>query len=140
MSASLKIGVAGLGTVGAGTVELLQKHGDMLSQRAGRKLEVTAVSARDASKDRGVDLSGITWYDDAVALAGDKDIDVVVELIGGEDGIAKALTDASIDNGKHVVTANKAMIAHHGTALAEAAEAHALMERAGHAGKIVLTT
>jgi len=123
MTDPLKIGIAGLGTVGAGTVEALRKHVELLSERAGRSLEITAVSARDKSKDRGVDLSAVTWHDDAVVLAGDENVDVVVELIGGEDGIAKAVCETAINNAKHVVTANKAMIAHHGTVLAEAAEA-----------------
>ena len=84
---------------------------------------MTAVSARDRSKDRGVDLSGFNWHDDPVGLASDDIVDVVAELIGGEDGPAKDLVEAAINNGKHVVTANKALIAHHGTALAKSAEA-----------------
>jgi homoserine dehydrogenase len=118
----LHIAVAGLGTVGAGTLKLLQSHGEMLRQRCGRPIVVTAVSARDKGRDRGVDLGGIEWHDDAVAMAAGSGADVVVELIGGADGVAKAVCEAAIASGKHVVTANKALLAHHGTALALAAE------------------
>ena len=123
MNESLRVGVAGLGTVGAGTVKLLQTHRDLLAVRCGRSIEVVAVSARDRKRDRGVALDGLRWFDDALALAREPEIDVVVELIGGSDGPAKALVEAAIAAGKHVVTANKALIAHHGTALARAAEA-----------------
>ncbi len=122
MSERLRIGVAGLGTVGSGVVKLLSKHRRLLAQRAGRGLELVAVSARDKSKDRGVDLSAARWHDQALALAGDAEVDVVVELIGGADGIAKDLVEAALAAGKPVVTANKALIAHHGTELAAAAE------------------
>jgi homoserine dehydrogenase len=123
MSGALRIGIAGLGTVGAGTLRLLQEHGDLLAHRCGRALQIAAVSARERKRDRGVDLSKLRWCDDALALAGDPEIDVVVELIGGSDGIAKRLIETAIANRKHVVTANKALLAHHGTALARAAEA-----------------
>src|SRR5690606_15418734 len=123
MSKPLKVGVAGLGTVGASTVKLLQQHADLLSQRCGRPIRVTAVSARDQGKARGSDLTGITWHADALALAHDPEIEVVAELIGGADGVAKSLVEAAIGAGKQVVTANKALLAHHGTALARAAEA-----------------
>jgi len=123
MNGPLRIGIAGLGTVGAGTVKLLQAHGELLAQRCGRRLEVAAVSAREQGRDRGVDLSAIKWYADALALAKDPSVDVVVELIGGSDGVAKRLVEAALGGGKHVVTANKALLAHHGTALARAAEA-----------------
>ena len=123
MNGALRIGIAGLGTVGAGTLRLLQEHRDILAQRCGRPLTVGAVSARERKRDRGVDVSQLRWCDDALALAGDPEIDVVVELIGGSDGIAKRLIETAIANRKHVVTANKALLAHHGTALARAAEA-----------------
>lgn len=123
MNLPLNVGVAGLGTVGAGTVQLLQKHGESLALRCGRPIRVAAVSARDRARDRGVDLTGITWHDDPIAIARDPGIDVAVELMGGSDGIAKAFVEAAIDAGKHVVTANKALLAHHGTALARVAEA-----------------
>jgi homoserine dehydrogenase len=124
MSGALRIGIAGLGTVGTGTLRLLQEHRDILAQRCGRSITVSAVSARERKRDRGVDLSTLRWCDDALALASDPEIDVVVELIGGSDGIAKRLIEAAIANRKHVVTANKALLAHHGTALARAAEAN----------------
>ena len=127
MAGALRIGIAGLGTVGAGTLRLLGEHGDMLAQRCGRPIAVGAVSARERKRDRGVDVSKLRWCDDALALAGDPEIDVVVELIGGSDGIAKRLIEAAIANHKHVVTANKALLAHHGTALARAAEAAGVM-------------
>ena len=122
MTQLLRIGIAGLGTVGAGVVKLLATHRDQLAARAGRPLVVSAVSARDKSKDRGVDLDGLDWYDDARDLAAADNVDVVVELIGGEDGIAKDLVEAALGGGKSVVTANKALLAHHGTALARLAE------------------
>ncbi len=122
MSETLRIGVAGLGTVGAGTLQLLQTHYDMIAQRGGRPVLVTAVAARDRRKDRGVDLSGVRWFEDPVALARDPGIDVLIELIGGADGPAKDAVEAALASGKHVITANKAMIAHHGTELARAAE------------------
>ncbi len=123
MNGALRIGIAGLGTVGAGTLRLLQEHRDVLAQRCGRSITVGAVSARERKRDRGVDVSKLRWCDDALALAGDPEIDVVVELIGGSDGIAKRLLETAIANRKHVVTANKALLAHHGTALARTAEA-----------------
>jgi homoserine dehydrogenase len=118
----LKIAIAGLGTVGAGTLALLAAHGDLLARRCARRVEVRMISARDRDRDRGVDLSGFEWCDSALALA-EADVDVVVELIGGEDGVALDLVRAALARGKHVVTANKALIAHHGGELARAAEA-----------------
>ena len=123
MNGALRIGIAGLGTVGVGTLRLLQEHGDILAQRCGRPIAVGAVSARARKRDRGIDVSKLRWCDDALALAGDPEIDVVVELIGGSDGVAKQLIETAIANRKHVVTANTALLAHHGTALARAAEA-----------------
>ena len=120
--APLRLGIAGLGTVGVGVVKIIQVHGDLLARRAGRPVKIMAVSARDANKDRGVDLSGYAWVDNALALAGRADIDVIVELIGGSDGTAKELVERSLATGKHVVTANKALLAHHGAALAQLAE------------------
>lgn len=122
MASPLKIGIAGLGTVGAGVVRMLERRRDEIAARIGRPVEVVAVSARDRSRNRDCDLSGMRWYDDAVALARDPDIDVFVELIGGHDGIAKAAVEAAIAAGHDVVTANKALLAHHGLALARAAE------------------
>ena len=123
MAEPLRIALAGLGTVGAGVIRLLDTNRDLLSARAGRALEVVAVSARDHSRDRGVDLSSYAWEDDMTALAVRDDVDVVVELVGGSDGPALTLARNTMAAGKGFVTANKAMIAHHGLALAESAEA-----------------
>ena len=114
--------MAGLGTVGAGTLRLLQDNAGTIAARAGRALQVTAVSARDRGRDRGLDLSGVQWFDDPVALARDAEADVVVELIGGSEDPAKLLVETALRAGRHVVTANKALLAHHGTALAGLAE------------------
>jgi homoserine dehydrogenase len=117
---------------------LVQTHGAALAAKAGRPVEISAVSARSRGIDRGVDLSGYGWEDDATRLAARGDVDCVVEVIGGSDGPAKALVSEALAAGKHVVTANKALIAHHGQELAEAAEAAgvALRFEAGVAGGI----
>ncbi len=122
MSRPLSVGVAGLGTVGAGVLRLLRDNADIVAARAGRPVAVTAVSARDRGRDRGVSTTGLRWYDDPVALAADPAVDVVVELIGGSDGPAHALVQAALRAGKPVVTANKALLAVHGAELAERAE------------------
>ena len=122
MTHPLSVAVAGLGTVGGGVLKLLRDNADIITARAGRPIAVTAVSARDRTRDRGVSLAGLRWYDDPVALAADPAVDVVVELIGGSDGPARALVQAAIAAGKPVVTANKALLAVHGAALAAAAE------------------
>jgi homoserine dehydrogenase len=124
--APLRIAIAGLGTVGAAVMRLLRDNRDIIAARAGRAIDVAAVSARNRDRDRGVDLSGIAWSDDPVALADFGSIDVVVELIGGEDGPAKALVERALANRKPVVTANKALLAHHGLALARRAESAGL--------------
>ena len=121
MKAPLRIAIAGLGTVGGGVVKALQARAHDLAERAERRLEVIAVSARDPEKPRAADISRVPWSSDAVALA-HSDADVVVELIGGEEGVARALIEASLEAGKHVVTANKALLAHHGARLARMAE------------------
>ena len=121
--APLRLGIAGLGTVGAGVLKIVRRHGALLAARAGRPVEVVAVSARSRDKDRGVPIAAYAWEDDPVALARRDDVDVLVELMGGTDGPAKAATEAAIAAGKDVVTANKAMLAVHGHALAGAAEA-----------------
>jgi homoserine dehydrogenase len=126
VKAPLKIAVAGLGTVGAGTLKLLQQQAELLAARAGRRLVVAAVSARDRRRDRGVELSAVRWYEDAAAMAADPEIDVVVELIGGEGGIARRVVETALAHGKHVVTANKALMAHAGTELAALAEGRGL--------------
>lgn len=122
MSEALRVAVAGLGTVGAETVRLLAKRRDVIASHAGRPVEVVAVSARSKSKDRGIDLSGIDWADDPLTLATRDDVDVVCELIGGSDGLAKTLVETAMASGKSVVTANKALLAHHGSDLALKAE------------------
>ncbi len=123
MTAPLRLGLAGLGTVGTGVVQILQRHADLIAARAGRPIVITAVSARDRTRNRDADLSRFAWESDPVALAARDDIDVLVEVMGGHDGPAKAATEAAIAAGKDVVTANKALLAHHGHALALAAEA-----------------
>ncbi|HUN40705.1 MAG TPA: homoserine dehydrogenase [Acetobacteraceae bacterium] len=122
MTHPISVAIAGLGTVGGGVLKLLRDNADVIAARAGRPIAVTAISARDRTKDRGVALSGLRWYEDPVALAADPSVDVVVELIGGSEGPARALAEAAIAAGKPLVTANKAMLAVHGAALAAAAE------------------
>ena len=122
MAEPLRIALAGLGTVGAGVIRLIAANGELIARRAGRPIAITAVSARDRTKDRGVDISAFAWEDDMTAMAAREDVDVVVELVGGSDGPALTLACNALAAGKALVTANKAMIAHHGLALAEAAE------------------
>lgn len=122
MSDPLRLGIAGLGTVGIGVVRIIRQQAALLEARTGRKITISAVSARSKGKDRGLSLSGYAWEDDPVALATRDDVDVFVELMGGEDGPAKDATEAALKAGKDVVTANKAMLAINGQALAELAE------------------
>lgn len=122
----LRVGLAGLGTVGARVAQLLVERADLLAERAQRPIVLTAISARDKTRARGLDLSHLPWCQDPVELARRADVDVVVELIGGAEGPARALVSEALSRGKHVVTANKALIAHHGKALAGAAEAKGL--------------
>lgn len=129
MTAPLRLGIAGLGTVGVGVVRILRKQAALLSARTGREITISAVSARDASRDRGVNLSPYAWEADPVALAIRPDVDVFVELMGGSEGAAREATEAALDAGKDVVTANKALLAIHGQALAEQAEAAGRMIR-----------
>ena len=119
----LRIGLAGLGTVGIGVVKIVQRHADLIAARTGRRVVISAVSARDRQKNRDADLSGYAWETDPVALARRPDVDVFVEVMGGHEGPARLATEAAIAAGKDVVTANKALLAHHGHALALAAEA-----------------
>jgi homoserine dehydrogenase len=119
----VKIAIAGLGTVGAGVVKLLRANAELIEARVGRPVVVTAVSARDRGRDRGIALDGIAWFDDPARMAREADADIFAELIGGEGGTALAACQAAIARGLNVVTANKAMLARHGTALAAAAEA-----------------
>ncbi|MDG2284584.1 MAG: homoserine dehydrogenase, partial [Alphaproteobacteria bacterium] len=124
MSEVIRVAIAGLGTVGAETVRVLRGNAELLAIRAGRPIDVVAVSARDRSKDRGVDLTGVHWCDNAADLSDRDDVDVVVELIGGSEGIAKDVVERALGSGKSVVTANKALVAHHGGALGATAEAN----------------
>jgi homoserine dehydrogenase len=123
MSEALRVAVAGLGTVGAETVRLLSAQRDLLALRCGRSVTVTAVSARDKSRDRGIPMDGIAWFNDPVSMAREAPADIVLELIGGSEGVAREVCTAAIAAGRHVVTANKALIAIHGAALGSAAEA-----------------
>jgi len=116
-----RIGVAGLGTVGGGLLQFLAERPAFAP--AGDQAVVTAVSARSKSRPRTVDISGLAWFDDPVALAASPDIDIFVELVGGSDGPAKAAVETALKAGKPVVTANKALIAEHGSELAALAEA-----------------
>jgi homoserine dehydrogenase len=122
MNAPLRLGVAGLGTVGVALVRLLERHGNDLAVRCGRPISLEAVSAKTRKKDRGIDLERARWFDDPIALASDQGVDLFVELIGGSDGVAHAAVKAALSAGKHVVTANKALLAEHGVALARTAE------------------
>ena len=122
MTTSLRLGIAGLGTVGCGVLDILSRHGNVIAARAGREVEAVAVSGRNRAKKRGHDLSALTWHDDPVTLAADPGIDVFVELMGGEGDPAKAAVETALKSGKHVITANKALLAHHGSALARLAE------------------
>jgi homoserine dehydrogenase len=123
MSEPLRIALAGLGTVGGGVVRLIEANADLITRRAGRPIQITAISARNRGKNRGFDATRYAWEDDMVILGERSDVDVVVELVGGADGPALALARTTFEAGKALVTANKAMIAHHGIELATRAEA-----------------
>ncbi|MCJ8156376.1 homoserine dehydrogenase [Sphingomonas sp. LaA6.9] len=122
MAEPLKVALAGLGTVGSGVIRLIDANRALIERRAGRPIEIVAVSARDRGKDRGVDISRFQWVDDMTALGTESGADVVVELIGGADGPALTLARNTLKSGKAFVTANKAMIAHHGVDLARLAD------------------
>src|SRR3974390_1565640 len=122
MAAALRVGVAGLGTVGAALVAQISRQRDALTARCGRAIDVVAVCARSRGKDRGVDLKKMEWVADPVALAREPGIDVFVELIGGAGDPAKSAVEAALASGKSVVTANKALLAKHGVKLAALAE------------------
>ncbi|MFT8736356.1 MAG: homoserine dehydrogenase [Zymomonas mobilis] len=122
MVQGLRIALAGLGTVGCGVLKLLKDNADLIGRRTGRKIEVIAISARNKNRDRGIDLSGYDWVDNVVDLPKRDDIDLVIELIGGSEGPALELAQACLKKGISLITANKAMVAHHGLELAELAE------------------
>jgi homoserine dehydrogenase len=122
MGEALRVGIAGLGTVGSSVVRVLADKADELARQCGRPIEVVAVAARDRTRDRGIDISGARWFDDPADLAKADGIDVVVELVGGAEGAARTTVRSALEAGRHVVTANKALLARHGLALAELAE------------------
>ena len=122
MADALKVGIAGLGTVGASLVRIINQRARELAVTCGRAIEIRAVSARDRTRDRGIDLSDVAWYDSPEAMAADADIDVFVELVGGAEGAADRAVRAALGRGLHVVTANKALLAKHGVELAALAE------------------
>lgn len=122
MSEIMRVGIAGLGTVGAAVTRLLRRQAEALTARTGRRIVVTGVSARDQAKERGVDLSGAEFFHDPVKLAASPSIDLFVELIGGSEGPARASVETALAHGKAVVTANKALLASHGLHLAALAE------------------
>src|SRR4051794_17813961 len=124
MVAPLKVGIAGLGTVGAEVVRLIEEQGAMLSARCGRGIRVVAVTARSKAKKRNLDLRGIAWARDAITLANDPEVECFVELMGGAGEPALSAIDGALKSGKSVVTANKALIAKHGLRLAKSAEKH----------------
>ena len=122
MTTALKVGLAGLGTVGASVVRLIEQQRVALAQRCGRPIEIVAVTARSRAKNRGVDLKKIRWVKDPIALASDPGIDVFVELMGGAGDPAKRAVETALRSGKSVVTANKALLAKYGVRLASLAE------------------
>jgi homoserine dehydrogenase len=122
MADALRIGIAGLGTVGASVVRVLTETAAELRRQCGRDLVVTGVSARERNRDRGIDVATTRWFDDPVELAKSEHIDVFVELIGGAEGAPRASVKTALEAGRHVVTANKALLSRHGVALAEIAE------------------
>ena len=134
----LRVGIAGLGVVGGEVARQLSHQADHLAGVAGRPFQITVVSARSRDTDRGFDMAGIDWVDNAAVIADRDDVDIVVEMIGGEEGVALDLVTRALETGKHVITANKAMLAHHGTRLARLAEENdvALMYEAAIAGGI----
>ncbi len=122
MSDSFKIGLAGLGTVGVGVIKMLQQNADVIAARAGRSIEIISVIAGIKAKDRGVDISAYDWANSLEDMAQDQRLDAVIEMVGGSDGEIKSFVETALDNGKHIVTANKALLAHHGYDLAQRAE------------------
>ena len=122
MTKPLRLGIAGLGTVGVGVIKIIQNKLSLLKARTGKQILISAVTAKSKTKDRGIDLSSYQWERDPVSLANREDIDVFIELIGGHEGAAKEAVEIAISKGKNVVTANKALLAHHGHELALKAE------------------
>jgi len=127
MENALRIGIAGLGTVGTSLVRLLEERKSLLANICGRPIEIVAVTARDRTRDRGVDLTDFQWFDDPVKMASDAPVDVMVELMGGADDPALSTVETALRAGRHVVTANKALLARHGVELARLAEEHGVL-------------
>ncbi len=123
MNSPLRVAIAGLGTVGSSVVQLIEQQQSLLQQRCHRAIKIVAVSARQRATKRVVSIQPYQWYDNPVAMASEAEADVIVELIGGAEGVAKSVCEAALNAGKHLVTANKALLAHHGVALATLAEA-----------------
>ena len=126
MVAPLKAGLAGLGTVGSAVVRLVEQQRDLIAARCGRPIEIVAATARSPDKTRDLGKAKLRWVADPVTLAADRDIDVFVELMGGEGDPAKRAVETALAAGKSVVTANKALLAKHGVALAALAEKHGM--------------
>ncbi|MGL4325496.1 MAG: homoserine dehydrogenase [Beijerinckiaceae bacterium] len=138
MTRPLRLGIAGLGTVGTSVAQIIARRANALAATAGRPIRIVAISARSKGKDRGFSTDGMVWFDDPVALATSAEVDCVVELMGGDEGAARATVEAALDAGKHVITANKALLAKHGLQLAQRAEANGagLLFEASSAGGI----
>ena len=126
MQDSIRVGIAGLGTVGSGVAKILLSNGHLIQSRCSRKIELTAISSKSKSKKRGFPVEKFHWEENLINLARRDDIDIFVELIGGEGNPAKEAIEAALNNGKHVVTANKALMAKHGHQLAKLAENNGL--------------
>jgi homoserine dehydrogenase len=120
----IRVGVAGLGTVGSALVSQIGEQRELLAARCGRSIDVVAVCARSRAKKRGLDLKSVKWFSDPQALAREPGIDVFVELMGGAGDPAMSAVAAALSSGKSVVTANKALLARHGVKLAALAEKH----------------
>jgi homoserine dehydrogenase len=116
------VGLVGLGTVGVGVVRMLEQNANIIEQRAGRPIKIISVTASSKDKDRGVDLSAYDWADDVQTMIDDTRLDAIVEMVGGSEGFAKNLVEGALKSGKHIVTANKALLAEHGVNLAQLAE------------------
>ncbi|TVR12065.1 MAG: homoserine dehydrogenase [Salinarimonadaceae bacterium] len=143
MTEILRVGIAGLGTVGASAARIVGRNQNAIDARAGRPVRIVAVSSRDRTRDRGIPLDGFVWHDDPLALASSDEVDCVVELIGGDEGPARATVERALESGKHVVTANKALLAKHGAALAAKAESaglHLAFEAAAAGGIPIVKT
>ena len=127
MARTINIAIAGLGTVGAETYRIITEESDFLKARSSANFNVVAVSAKSKDKKRDVDLTGVEWIADCRDIADIDNIDVVIELVGGSEGVAKELVEKAITNGKSVITANKALVATHGNNIRELVAKHDVM-------------